>query len=66
MCVELSTGRWGNQASFGLLPQIAADPHHMLSREDLWVRRGFARRVPVAGLVQTLTRPGKVDGDGKA
>ena len=58
-------GPLGEPGLLWLLPQIAADPHHMLFREDLWVRREFAGRVPVAGLVQTLTRPGNVDGNGR-
>lgn len=48
-----------------LLPAIARDPHHMLMREERWVRREHARRVPVGGLLQTLTRPGNLSASGR-
>lgn len=48
-----------------LLPAIARDPHQMLASEELWVRRERARRVPVGGLVQTLTRAANLDESGR-
>ena len=42
-----------------ILPAIAADPHRNLVTVTRWVPRERARRVPVAGIARTLTRPGE-------
>ena len=55
------TGPGDEPGLLQLLPAIAGDPHQMLTSEELWVRRERARRVPVGGLVQTLTRAANLD-----
>ena len=48
-----------------ILPAIATDPHRNLVTVTRWVPRERARRVPVAGIARTLTRPGNLDGQGR-
>ena len=55
----------GSDAGPGLariLPVIATDPHRNLMTVTNWVPRERARRVPVAGIARTLTRPGNLAG----
>ena len=47
-----------------ILPAIATDPHRSLVTTAHWVPRERARRVPVAGIARTLTRPGNLDREG--
>ena len=47
-----------------ILPAIAIDPHRNLVTVTRWVPRERARRVPVAGITRTLTRPGNLDDQG--
>jgi hypothetical protein len=51
------TGRPGLAA---ILPEIARDPHSILSPQEIWVRRGRARRPHPARLVHALTSAGNL------